>query len=88
MSKAQLTQPATPRPVVTYDGDDYRVPHPDGREASAYYTDDKEDAIRTGSLMWGDTFAAVPLPGHGTGRMVRQPIFRVRRVMQHPGADT
>jgi hypothetical protein len=31
---------------------DYRIPAPDGREASACYTDDKEDAIGTAHAMW------------------------------------
>ena len=35
-------------------GDEYRVPSPDGTEAGAYYTDDKEDAINTARVMHGD----------------------------------
>ena len=29
--------------VVAFSGEEYRVPGPDGREATAYYTDDKEE---------------------------------------------
>lgn len=38
--------------IVTYDGYDYRVPAPDGREASAYYTDSEEDALDTLRYAW------------------------------------
>ena len=31
---------------------EYRVPAPDGREAGAYYTDDKDDAIGTVNYMY------------------------------------
>lgn len=31
---------------------EYRVPGPDGREACAYYTDDKDDAIGTANAMY------------------------------------
>ena len=32
--------------------DEYRVPAPDGTEAGAYYTDDKEDAVGTARHMY------------------------------------
>ena len=31
---------------------EYRVPAPDGREAGAYYTDDRRDAADTALAMW------------------------------------
>ena len=34
-------------------GYEYRVPSPDDREAAAYYTDDKDDAVATARMMWG-----------------------------------
>lgn len=40
--------------VITRDVyDEYRVPAPDGQEAGAYYTDDKQDAIDTLQAMHG-----------------------------------
>ena len=41
------------RITITHDDYDYRVPARDGREAGAYYTDDREDAIGTARHMWG-----------------------------------
>lgn len=40
---------AAPAKTVTiaFDGDEYRVPGPDGREATAYYTNDLADAYLT-----------------------------------------
>lgn len=38
--------------IVTFDGDEYRVPAPDGREAGAYYTDDLDDALGTLRMIW------------------------------------
>ena len=38
--------------VIKFDGEEYRVPQiDDNREATSYYTDDKEDAIGTAKLM-------------------------------------
>lgn len=34
---------------------EYRVPAKDGKEAGAYYTDDKQDAIDTAKMMYKDT---------------------------------
>jgi len=31
---------------------EYRVPSPDGTEAGAYYTDDREDAIGTAKMLY------------------------------------
>lgn len=54
--------------VIQRDADlEYRVPGTDGREASAYYTDDKADAIAT-------AFAI-----HGTERVLLQ----FRNVIEH-----
>ena len=38
--------------TIKFDGEEYRVPHPKGTEASAYYTDDREDAFITFEVMW------------------------------------
>ncbi len=40
------------RVVITNTDGEYRVPGPDGREATAYYTDDRADAIATCRLMY------------------------------------
>lgn len=40
--------------TATFDGYDIRVPAPDKREASAYYTDDKDDARGNANRMWGE----------------------------------
>ena len=57
--------------TITYSRDwgDYRVPAPDGREVSAYYTDDLEDAVGTAcsQWMWGPSA-----------------VCRVRKVDEHP----
>lgn len=40
--------------IITKDDyDEFRVPGPDGREATAYYTDSKEDAKLTAGRMYG-----------------------------------
>lgn len=39
--------------VITLCDGEYRVPGPDGREATAYYTDDKGDALVTCADMHG-----------------------------------
>lgn len=44
--------PSKIRIAITYDGDDYRVPSPDGREEGAYYTGDIQDAIDTGRMFY------------------------------------
>ena len=42
------------RPVViTCEDGEYRVPGPDGTEAQAYYTDDRDDAVGTAKAMHG-----------------------------------
>jgi len=58
--------------TITNDGYDYRVPAPDGREESAYYTDNKQDAIDTarGRFMYN----------------CRDLKIRFRTVEEHPGA--
>lgn len=56
--------------ITLDDNSEYRVPAPDGREAGAYYTDDKEDAVGTARLLYKD------LPG--------EYVFRTRRVAEHP----
>lgn len=38
--------------IDVVDGE-FRVPGPDGREASAYYTDDRTDAVNTARHMHG-----------------------------------
>ena len=38
--------------TIKFDGEEYRVPHPEGTEAAAYYTDDKQDALDTFTVMW------------------------------------
>ena len=40
--------------VVIHDGYEFRVPGPDFTEASAYYTDDRQDARDTAKAMHGD----------------------------------
>jgi hypothetical protein len=40
--------------TITHDGYDYRVPGPDGREETAYYTDDRDDACDTARVMYPD----------------------------------
>lgn len=39
--------------ICTICDGEIRVPGPDGREATAYYTDDKGDAIATAYSMYG-----------------------------------
>lgn len=39
--------------VIRFDGSEYRVPGPEGTEAQACYTDDKEDAIGTAKAVFG-----------------------------------
>ena len=39
---------------ITFDGYDYRVPHPDGGEDPSYYTGDRDDARDTARVMWAD----------------------------------
>lgn len=39
---------------IKYDGEEYKVPGPDHRDQSDYFTDDKEDAIGTAKAMHGD----------------------------------
>jgi hypothetical protein len=36
--------------TIRFDGEEYRVPGPDGTEAQAYYTDDRTDAMETAAL--------------------------------------
>jgi len=56
--------------VITVDTDnEYRVPAPDGREAGAYYTDDKDDALDTALLLW---------------KGARAVIFKIKKVGVHP----
>jgi len=40
--------------LIAYDGIEYRVPGPDGREETAYYTDDKEDALGIAAREYGE----------------------------------
>lgn len=35
---------------------EYKVPAPDRREASAYFTDDRDDAVATFDKMWAERF--------------------------------
>lgn len=37
--------------TVRWTGDDYRVNHRNGREATAYYTDSRDDALGTAKAM-------------------------------------
>ena len=39
--------------VIRFDGEEYRVPGPEGTEAQAHYTDDREDAIGTAKVVFG-----------------------------------
>lgn len=39
--------------TITKTDDEFRVPGPGKTESSAYYTDDREDAIGTARAMWG-----------------------------------
>lgn len=57
---------------------EYKVPMPDRREESAYFTDDLEDAISTAELEWHKEFREGELD------------FKVERCYTHPrflGAD-
>lgn len=38
--------------IITKTDGEYRVPGPDGREETAYYTDDRKDAIGTAVVMY------------------------------------
>lgn len=49
------------RVTIAFDGDEYRVPGPDGREATAYYTNDKEDAIGTARHMYAPQIIRVKI---------------------------
>ncbi len=46
--------------TIHFDGHEYRVPGPERNEATAYYTDDRVDALDTFQVMWQGT-AAVPV---------------------------
>jgi hypothetical protein len=56
--------------LITRDADDeYRVPSKDGREAGAYYTNDKEDALATAKAIWGQVnFRIKKVESHPEGR--------------------
>lgn len=41
------------RITIRFDGEEYRVPGPNGTEEQAYYTNDKDDAIGTARLVFG-----------------------------------
>ena len=56
--------------------DEYQVPAPDFREASAYYTDDRRDAVDTLTAMWTRGPAAI------TTRAALS--YRVQRCDTHP----
>lgn len=45
--------------TITFDGCDYRVPSPEGGEAGAYYTDDKQDAIDTAYYMHREAYPQI-----------------------------
>lgn len=47
-----ILQELAKRVMIKFDGDEYRVPHPAGTEASAYYTDCRQDALETFYVMW------------------------------------
>jgi len=38
--------------TITYDGYEYKVPAPDGKESHEYHTDDKQDAIKVATKMY------------------------------------
>jgi len=40
--------------IIQFDGEQYKVMSPDGREEAAAYTDDKEDAIGTARANYGN----------------------------------
>lgn len=40
------------RETMGFKNDEYRVPAMDGREAGAYYTHDKQDAIDTANIIY------------------------------------
>jgi len=39
--------------TITHDGYDFKVPGPDGREATTYYADDRQDALDTARHQYG-----------------------------------
>jgi len=39
--------------TIRFDGEEYRVPGPEGTEAQAAYTDDRADAIGTAKAVFG-----------------------------------
>lgn len=56
--------------IITRNGDgEYRIPSKDGREAGAYYTGDKEDALATARAIWGErSFKVKTVETHPVGR--------------------
>ena len=42
------------RITIGFDGSEYRVPGENGSEESAYYTDDRADAVDTAGVIHGD----------------------------------
>ena len=52
MSCKSIPLGETNKVIIKYDGAEYRVPGPDGREATAYYTEWEDDAIGTAKLMY------------------------------------
>lgn len=47
--------------ILKDDNGEYRVPGPDGTEAQAYYTDDKQDAEGTAAMAWKQAGYTGPL---------------------------
>lgn len=50
--KVQFDASATRNVVIKHYDGEYRVPGPDGTEAQAYYTNDKDDATATARAMY------------------------------------